>query len=173
MPVTGTYETVEDRPVVRFERTFPHPVEAVWDAVTDPSRLAQWFPTTVEFEALAPGTPIRFEFTRLELPSMSGKVRVVDPPHKLVFTWGEDELAFELQSRDAGAGCRLRFTVLLGGAERAARDAAGWDVCLDELEKVAAGGPGTQPGNAPTEGWRGYYEEYRRRGLPASAPLPE
>lgn len=45
MPVTGTYETVENRPMVRFERTFPHPVDAVWEAVTDPSRLAHWFPS--------------------------------------------------------------------------------------------------------------------------------
>lgn len=173
MPVTGRYQTVEDRPVVRFERTFPHPVNEVWEAITGPSRLAQWFPTTVEFEALAPGAPIRFEFAGLELPPMSGEVRVVDPPHELVFTWGEDELSFELHSRDAGAGCRLLFTVVLDGAEKAARDAAGWDVCLDGLEMVAAGGPGTRPGNSPADGWRGYYEEYRRRGVPASAPIPE
>jgi uncharacterized protein YndB with AHSA1/START domain len=98
MPVTGRYQTVEDRPVVRFERTFPHPVKEVWEAITDPSRLAQWFPTTVDFAALAPGAPIRFECVRLELRAMSGEVRVVDPPRELVFTWGQDELSFELHS---------------------------------------------------------------------------
>lgn len=97
----------------------------------------------------------------------------VEPGSRLAFTWGDDELTFELEPQDAGAACRLRFTVLLDWAEKAARDAAGWDVCLDELEKVAAGGAGEQPDTAPSGEWREYYEEYQRRGLPATAPLPE
>lgn len=49
---TGRYEQVDGQPVVRFERTFPHPVGAVWEAVTDSAQLVQWFPTTVEFSEL-------------------------------------------------------------------------------------------------------------------------
>jgi uncharacterized protein YndB with AHSA1/START domain len=174
MPVTGTYETVENRPMVRFERTFPHPVDAVWEAVTDPSQLAQWFPSTMEFQSLEPGATIRFEFPdHDDIPVMTGEVLTVEPPSKLAFTWGDDELTFELEPQDGGAACRLRFTVLLDGAEKAARDAAGWEVCLDELERVAAGGAGKQPDTSPSGEWREYYEEYQRRGLPATAPLPE
>lgn len=173
MPVTGTYETIDNRPVLRFGRTFPHPAETVWDAITDPSQLAGWFPSTIEFTSLQPGAPIRFEFPNHDIPAMTGEVRVVEPGRRLAFTWGDDELTFELESRDQGSGCRLSLTVRLDGAEKAARDAAGWEVCLDELEKVAARGSGTQPGTSPSGEWREYYDEYRRRGLPASAPVPE
>ncbi|MGZ4173761.1 MAG: toxin, partial [Solirubrobacteraceae bacterium] len=55
---------------------------------------------------------------------------------------------------------------------KAARDAAGWDVCLGELERLVAGQPTTPPGKLPTEAWTELYEEYQRHGLPASAPLP-
>jgi uncharacterized protein YndB with AHSA1/START domain len=41
---TGTYEQLDGSPVVRFERTFPHPVTQVWEAITDPARLGKWFP---------------------------------------------------------------------------------------------------------------------------------
>jgi hypothetical protein len=63
------------------------------------------------------------------------------------------------------------LTVVLDGAEKAARDAAGWDQCLDMLETVAAGGTPERP--AHDAGWRAYYEEYQRRGLPADAPILE
>ena len=52
---TGHYEQVNGNPVVRFERTFPHPVPAVWDAITDSEQLEAWFPTTVEFSSLGAG----------------------------------------------------------------------------------------------------------------------
>ena len=41
----GTYETIEGRPAVRFERRLAHPVDAVWRAVTERDQLAHWFPT--------------------------------------------------------------------------------------------------------------------------------
>lgn len=100
MRITGTYEQLDGQPVVRFERTFPHPVEAVWAAVTDPTALEQWFPTTVEFTELRPGEPIAFRFA-----------------------------------------------------------------------EVVGGRPPRRP--ASGERWRAYYEEYKRLGLSATAPLPE
>ncbi len=170
MTITGSYEKVENRPAVRFERTFAHPPEAVWAAITDPGQLAQWFPSTIEFETLEAGAPIRYEFPGHDLPAIKGEFLHVEPDRKLVMTWGDDELSFELEPREGG--CRLRFTVLLDGAEKAARDAAGWEVCLDELANVVAG-DGTDAQTGTKDAWRGYYEEYRERGLPATAPLPE
>jgi uncharacterized protein YndB with AHSA1/START domain len=87
MPATGTYQMIDERPVVRFERTFPHPVEAAWQAVTEPSELAQWFPTRVEFEALRPGARINFRFEGDRYPPMTGEVLEVDPPRRLVQSW--------------------------------------------------------------------------------------
>ena len=92
-----------------------------------------------------------------------------DPPHLFAFYWGDDHLRFELEPL-AGPedACLLRLTVLLDSREKAARDGAGWHVCLDRLE-ARLGGSGE---SGEGEDWRGLYEEYRRRGAPAGAPIP-
>jgi uncharacterized protein YndB with AHSA1/START domain len=171
MPTTGHYERLNGLPVVRFERTFAHPVAAVWDAVTDPAQLEKWFPTTVEFSELRAGASIAFHFAHDAYPPMDGEFREVDPLRRLVFTWGDDELTFELSEREPGAACRLAFTVVLDGEEKAARDSAGWEECLDMLSETVAGGVPARP--TGRERWEAYYEEYKRQGVPASAPLPE
>ena len=168
---TGTYDQVDGSPVVRFERTFPHAPAQVWDAISDPDRLAQWFPTTVEFDELRPGAPITFRFAEDRYPSMSGAFREVSPPHRLSFTWGDDVLTFELAERDGGAACRLAFSVVLDSADKAARDAAGWDDCLDMLAVVVSGATPPRPGES--DSWRSRYDAYKRRGFPAAAPIPE
>jgi uncharacterized protein YndB with AHSA1/START domain len=171
MPTTGTYDDSNGQPVVRFERTFPHPVQAVWEAITDSSQLEAWFPTTVEFERLSAGAPIAFRFADDAYPPMDGSVLDVQPERRLSFTWGDDVLTFELEPRDGGAACRLSFVVVLDSADKAARDGAGWEQCLDGLVLVAAGDHPQRP--MPADAWRAYYDEYRRRGLPASAPIPQ
>jgi uncharacterized protein YndB with AHSA1/START domain len=167
----ATYADIDGRPIVRFERTFPHPVTEVWDAITDPARLETWFPTTVEFAALAPGEPIAFRFADDRYPPMAGEFRAVQPPERLQFTWADDVLTFELEPAGGGAACRLSFEVVLDAADKAARDSAGWDQCLDNLALVAAGRPVQRPSD--TAGWQVYYDEYRRRGFPATAEIPQ
>jgi uncharacterized protein YndB with AHSA1/START domain len=174
--MNARFETIDDRPVLHFERHLSHPVQAVWSAVTDPAELVHWFPCAVEAE-LRRGGRMRFTFPELTLPdgssSFEGEVIEFDPPRRFWFTWGEDELRFELEPTAEGNSCLLRLTVVLGSRDKAARDAAGWDVCLDALRKRLAGGPagGAHTGLTPT--WRGRYEEYVRQGLPTGAPIPE
>jgi uncharacterized protein YndB with AHSA1/START domain len=168
---TGQYEQIDGRPVVSFERTFPHPVGAVWQAITDPPQLERWFPTTVEFEALRTGEPIAFRFTTHDLPPMSGEFREVDEPRRLVFTWGDDELTFELSEAEGGRACRLAFSVVLDDAGKAARDSAGWESCLDMLALTAGGRASSQP--AGTGPWEDYYEHYKAAGFPATAEIPQ
>jgi uncharacterized protein YndB with AHSA1/START domain len=171
MPTSGRYETSDGQPVVRFERTFSDPVHAVWEAVSDPAQLAEWFPTTVEFERLEPGAPIDFRFAQDAYPPMTGLFLEVEPPRRLSFTWGDDRLTFELSERDGGASCRLAFSVVLDSADKAARDSAGWEQCLNMLAEVATGRAPERPG--AREAWREYYEEYRRLGFPATAEIPQ
>jgi uncharacterized protein YndB with AHSA1/START domain len=171
MQTTGTYEELAGHPVVRFERTVPHPVQAVWAAITDPAQLQEWFPTTVEFDQLQPGAAISFHFAQDAYPPMHGEVLEVAPPRRLSFTWGDDLLTFELEPSDDSAACRLSLSVVLDSADKAARDAAGWDQCLDMLGVVVDGRTPRRP--ALRDDWRVYYEEYKRLGLPARAPIPE
>ena len=55
----ATTSEVDGQPVVRFERTFPHPVGRSGRRSPTPSSSQAWFPTTVEFdEPATPGAPI-------------------------------------------------------------------------------------------------------------------
>ena len=85
------------RPAVRVERRYPHPIDRVWQAVTTPEGLAEWFPSRVELD-LREGGAVRFDMEG----HGRGEVLAVDPPHRLVFTWGEDELTFELRADGEG-----------------------------------------------------------------------
>jgi uncharacterized protein YndB with AHSA1/START domain len=171
MSITGRYEQVEGLPVVRFERTFAHPVAAVWEAITDPGQLQSWFPTAVEFAELRVGAPMVFRFEQEGYPEMEGEIRELEPGRRLVFSWGEDELTFELSEREGGAACRLAFTVAMGTTDKAARDSAGWEERLDILARTVVGEV-----SAPSTGrerWNAYYEEYKAQGLPATAAIPD
>jgi len=166
---TGRYEEIDGTPVVRFERVLAHPPAAVWAAITEPSQLASWFPTSVEFAQLAAGEAIEFHFPDDAYPPMRGAFREVDPPRRLEFSWGDDVLVFALAEADGGRGCRLSFTVALDSAAKAARDAASWDTCLDGLAASLSGAP-QRP--AHDERWSSYYAEYQAAGLPAGAEVP-
>jgi uncharacterized protein YndB with AHSA1/START domain len=170
----GSYDTIEDTPTLSFERRLSHPVDRVWRALTEPDELAHWFPSKVQAD-LRVGGAMRFTFEEHVLPdgsnSMPGEVTELDPPRLLAYRWGEDHLRFELEPTEGDAACTLRLTVRLGTRDKAARDSAGWHVCLDRLERFVAGedGPAVTGVNGT---WRELYEEYQRRGAPAGAPIP-
>jgi hypothetical protein len=39
----GTLERTADGGVIRFERHLPYPIRDIWDAITNPARLADWW----------------------------------------------------------------------------------------------------------------------------------
>jgi uncharacterized protein YndB with AHSA1/START domain len=164
----GSYATIQNHATLTFERQLSHPVDRVWRAITETDELEHWFPSKVVVDELLPDAEITFEFEDMPLDapsSMGGRVTDVDPPRLFAFFWGEDHLRFELEPADGAQGCTLALTVTLGTRDKAARDAAGWHVCLDHLV--------VQLGEESSGGeWRHYYEEYQRRGVPAGAPIP-
>jgi uncharacterized protein YndB with AHSA1/START domain len=166
----GTYETIDGRPVLHFERRLAHQVDAVWQAVTEPDELAHWFPTAVTVDDLRVGGQMSFTFPDDKMPPMEGEVTELTPPRLFAFSWGEDQLRFELEPADDGKACLLRLTCVLGQENKASRDAAGWHVCLDGLERHL-GTPTRRP--HPEGQWREHYAEYERRGLPTGAPVPD
>lgn len=164
----GTYLEHDGRPAVRFERTYPHPVERVWNAITTTDGLAAWFPSTVTMEPHAGG---RIWFGGdPNLDDSTGTVLAYDPPRHLAYSWGEDSLHFELAPD--GTGCRLVLINVLAAKDTAARNGAGWHVCLSELTKSLDEIPSQGPNSPDAEPWRPLYEQYVADGIPAGAEIP-
>ena len=167
----GTYEEIENRPALRFERRIAHPVEDVWRAVTDPDDLKHWFPAAVTLlDEPRAGGRLRFEFAGDAIPPSDGEITDYEPPRRFAFDWGGEHIRFDLEPIEEGT--LLRFTHMLTARDQAARDAAGWHVCLDQLEERLAGGAPEAPGTEQTPEHRSLYEDYERRGLPTGAPMP-
>jgi uncharacterized protein YndB with AHSA1/START domain len=165
----GTYCEHDGRPAVRFERSYPYPVERVWRAVTEPAELVRWFPSAVELEPREGGA-VRFSGDPY-LEGSTGVVLTWDPPHRLAFSWGPDELHFTLEA--VGAGCRLTLINVLDDRTTAARNAGGWHVCLAELVKLLDGVPSRGPHSEDTEPWEPVYRAHVEAGLPSGAPVPD
>lgn len=127
-----------ERPVLRFERTLARPVDDVWRAVTDPDEMRSWFPTRLVLDEWKVGAAITHVFEEHDIDPIPGTVLEWDPPHRVRFTWGEDTIGFELRPAPGG-GTTFVLTEELG-ATIAARNAAGWEVCLDRLEHGRADG---------------------------------
>jgi uncharacterized protein YndB with AHSA1/START domain len=127
------------RPAVRLERRLPDPPATVWRAITDREELRSWSPCDVVVAGgeWVVGASITFEFPRdvIDL-TLAGEVLAVDVPHQLVYTWGEETLRFELSDDDDGTRLVLVDELAPGAA---ARNAAGWEDCLDRLAGVEPG----------------------------------
>ena len=162
------------RPAVRFHRRIAHPAERVWRAVTTPDGLSRWFPATVTFDGeLRAGTPMHFAFAQGF--AADGRVLAAEPERLLEFTWGDDHIRIELVGVPTDPPfTALTFThTLSDGRDTLARTAAGWHVCLDVLDVVAAGPTPATTHTGPTPEWRERYDAYVERGFPSGAPIPE
>ena len=127
-------DTTGPEPAVRLERYLPDPPPVVWQAITERGQLRAWFPCDVIVDGgrWEVGAAIAFPFPPEAMDlTLTGTVLAVDEPKLLSYTWGEDEiLRFELYPE--GDGTRLVLTDQLR-AGWAARNAAGWENCLDML----------------------------------------
>jgi uncharacterized protein YndB with AHSA1/START domain len=138
------------RPAVRLERHLPDPPSVVWRAITDREQLRSWFPCDVVVAGgrWEVGAAITFPFPPEVIDiTLTGEVLAVDEPNALAFTWGDEVLRFELSAADGGTDLVLIDELPAGIA---ARNAAGWEVCLDRLA-----GEDPEP-----DAWRGHFEAY-------------
>jgi uncharacterized protein YndB with AHSA1/START domain len=168
--LTGTYLTLDDgRPAVRFSRVYDHPIERVWQFVTDPAELAHWFPSRAEIDP-RPGGTITFTGDP-NMPESTGRVLALDEPRHLSFEWGGDELHFDLEALDDS---RTRFTLtnVLQSTDTAARNGAGWEVRLAALDARARDERSEGPHTGAGKPWKEFYDGYIEAGVPSGAPVP-
>jgi len=161
----GRLERTGERWQLHFTRRLPHPPEKVWRALTEPEHLTEWFPNDIEGERKE-GASLRHVFRNDEAPDMDGEMVVYDPPSVLEFTWGDDILRFEL--RADGDGTVLDFVDVLEEVGKAARDGAGWHVCLDALEQHLRGAA-TRPQDMDV--WRPVHDAYMKSFPPEATTI--
>ncbi len=168
----GTYQRIDGRPSVRFERAYRKPIDEVWPAVTTPDRLGRWFPSRVQYDARVGGV-IRFSGDP-NVPDSTGEVLEFDPLQLLAFSWGPNQVRFELTELDDS---RTRFVLIdfLSAENEAARNAAGWEQCLEALDGALDSTPADDANETKSTpaSWRDRYDRYVAAGLPSGAPFPE
>ena len=146
----------EETAVVR-ELTIAARPETVWEFLVDPDKATRWMGIEATLEPTPGGV---YRVTVLPGSVASGSFLEVDPPRRLVFTWGWEpgmdgpgssvtpgSTTIEIELEPAGDGTHLRFVHRdLPGADATASHAHGWDHYLDRLVAAATGAdPGRDP----------------------------
>ncbi|MGH3747651.1 MAG: SRPBCC family protein [Micromonosporaceae bacterium] len=128
-----------DRWTLVMVRDLRHPPAKVWEALTDPARLAQWAPFTTDRNLAGLGSATLTMIDGDTSMELAASVRQADPPRLLEYTWGSDVLRWELVGSDTGTQLTLRHTVEERGT--APKIAAGWHLCLAVAERLLGGAP--------------------------------
>ncbi|WP_432575119.1 SRPBCC family protein [Kineococcus sp. SYSU DK005] len=135
-----------DRATLTLTREYPHPVAALWTALTVPEVTRRWWAALRA--DLRPGGEFSLMWLNgdpAELEWWPGRVTALDPPRLLEHTNSEHGLLrWELEPVDAGglrARTRLRLTVDLEGEDAwVPMSLAAWHLHLEALERALDGG---------------------------------
>ena len=142
---------------VTREITIAAAPEIVWTYLVDEGKAARWMGQAAELDA-RPGGLYRVEV----LPGHTARGQFVelDPPRRLVYTWGWEEAGdgtpnpvppgsttIEIELEPAGAATLVRFSHRdLPSAETARSHSEGWDHYLPRLMSASQGAdPGRDP----------------------------
>jgi uncharacterized protein YndB with AHSA1/START domain len=93
---------------VTRELVFPAPAQEVWEALTDPEQLEEWFANDVELDPREGGEGV-FRWENGE--ERHATVLVVEPGERLVLDWDDDgEVEFTLEEVETGTRLFVRET---------------------------------------------------------------
>jgi uncharacterized protein YndB with AHSA1/START domain len=139
--------------MVRIERTFDAPAEAVFDAWTSPEVMRRWWHAGPEWETpeaeadLRIGGKVRVVMRKSDGYEVEaqGQYTLIERPHRLEMTWtfSDDpsrtqqliELAF---SESEGATTVVMVNSGIATDERRDAQDYGWRACFDELGRALA-----------------------------------
>jgi len=132
----------------------------VWLALTEPAQLSEWAPFDADRSLAAVG-PVKLSTAGTPTPQVSETtVKRAEAPRLLEFSWGGNDLRWELEAH--GGGTRL---TLWHGIDRRfiAWGAAGWHLCCDVLDRLLTGAPLGRLVGADAlqlDGWQRLTQEY-------------
>ncbi len=141
----GTMERTADGGVIRFERRLAFPIRDVWDAITNPARLADWW---LPFDAditvdLREGGEMVMTATGNEPMTITCTILRVEPPMLLEHTHVDpgSRMRWELEAVDAGCVLRLSHFVTDANTAIDRGYVVGLHASLARLEPCLAGRP--------------------------------
>jgi uncharacterized protein YndB with AHSA1/START domain len=137
---------IDDRSVVH-ELVLPAPPETVFAMFVDPEQLVRWIGISADLEPRPGG---RFRFEVMPGQHCEGSFVTIDPPHRLVFTWGWTEVAMGVAPGSSSvevtfspqdeSSTRLRLVHSdLGTADARHLHDDGWSRFLSRLLAVVSG----------------------------------
>lgn len=133
-----------------IKRWLPGPVERVWEYLADSELRRKWLASGDMTQGAGTAFTLTWRNDDLSRPSdarpdnfpaehsMESKVVVFDPPRRLVFTWGEGTVTFDLEPKGEKVLLTLTHT---GIVERSSKVgiSAGWHTHLDILVAEVSG----------------------------------
>jgi uncharacterized protein YndB with AHSA1/START domain len=139
--------------VLRIERTFDAPAQAVFDAWTSEEVLLRWFHADPDWDTPTAEVDLRLGGSlRLVMRNPDagqeygarGEYTVIDPPHRLAFTWVWDDdpehpQLIEMDFSESDGATTVRM-ISSGIATEESRDnhEEGWGKAFDNLDRVLA-----------------------------------
>jgi uncharacterized protein YndB with AHSA1/START domain len=142
-------------------RELRHPPEKVWQALTDPAELREWAPFDADGNLGTAGNTVKL--TTVGAPALhvtETTVTRAEAPRLLEYTWGGNDMRWELEARAGGTRLTLWTSI---DRRYISMGAAGWHICFDVLDRRLGGTPiGRMVGmeTMKFEGWQRLNREY-------------
>jgi uncharacterized protein YndB with AHSA1/START domain len=153
----GTAEFRDDQAILRYERRLSHPVERVWEAITDPAEIEAWWGrAAVDLRA---GGAMRIEWLNSDV-TMPATITELEPPRVLEIE-GEPHGRLRFELEPDGDGTRLTFVARSPIPEDfRSKVLAGWHFHLDALEDFVDAGTRIDWPNWPQDRWQAIHDEF-------------
>lgn len=125
-----------DRWTLILVRELRHSPGKVWQALTDPAELREWAPFDADRNLGTTG-PAKLSTVGARGTHISeGSVKRAEAPRVLEFSWGANDMRWELEPLANGTRLTLWHDI---GRRFVAMGAAGWHICFDVLDRFLAG----------------------------------
>jgi uncharacterized protein YndB with AHSA1/START domain len=130
--------------IIRLEHRYRHPISVVWEAISDEKAISEWF-IKANFKA---EVGYAYTFTH-ESTVITGTVKSVEPPRRLVYTWivgdpsVETTVSWALAEDGDGTLLVLEHSGISDYGDSAPNFyrnfEGGWQHCASELERYLGG----------------------------------